>query len=219
MNRIHHILLTSCILLTTQPAFADSFAHLSLKTARGDVPIKTWKALRDQDIEKQDQDFSCGSAAAATILKSFYGRDISEQDILKKVKEIGGDGTASFSDLATAVESFGFKGIGLSLSFEKFKTIQIPAIVYLHYKNNDHFSVIRGIGKNGLTWLGDPSLGNRKFTEHQFKMLWETRNDPQLKGKILLIIPKNKSDVSMHNHFFSAPTINKTATELLTLRN
>ena len=184
----------------------------------GNLPIKTWKDLRDSNIEKQDEDFSCGSAAVATILRSFYGKDIYEKDILDEVIRVGDDGTASFSDLEKAVKKFGFKAVGLTLNFEKLKSIKIPAIVYLRYRDKDHFSVIRGVNKNGLVWLGDPSWGNRKFSESRFKSMWETQDDDNLKGKILLIIPEDKSLAELNQNFFKSPGVNSTAIELLTLR-
>jgi hypothetical protein len=45
-----------------------------------------------------------------------------------------------------------------------FKRSAIPIIAYLKYKGDDHFSVIRGFGPDGMVWLGDPSWGNRKFS-------------------------------------------------------
>ncbi len=180
--------------------------------------ITSWKDMRDSNIEKQDEDFSCGSASVATILRSFYGLNVYEKDILDEVERIGDDGTASFSDLEQAVKKFGFKAIGLSVSFEKLKSIKIPAIVYLRYRGDDHFSVIRGISESGVVWLGDPSWGNRKFSEHQFKNMWETRDDAKLKGKILLIIPQDKSTASLDKDFFHPPKVNTTSIELLTIR-
>jgi len=196
----------------------DADIHLSYKTTIGNLPIKTWKDLRDSNIEKQDEDFSCGSASVATILRSFYGKDVYEKDILDEVIRVGDDGTASFSDLEKAVKKFGFKAVGLTLSFEKLKSIKIPAIVYLRYRDKDHFSVIRGVNENGLVWLGDPSWGNRKFSESRFKSMWETRDDDTLKGKILLIIPEDKSLAQIHSDFFKSPEVNTTAIQLLTLR-
>jgi len=35
------------------------------------MSIKTWKDLRDHQVEKQDQDYSCGTAAVATLLRYF----------------------------------------------------------------------------------------------------------------------------------------------------
>jgi predicted double-glycine peptidase len=196
---------------------AQAKVHLNLPSAVGSLPIKTWKQLRDADLEKQDLDYSCGSAATATILRSFYGRDIYEKDILDEVVLVGDDGTASFSDLQQAVKKFGFKAIGISANFEKLKTIKIPAIVYLRYRDKDHFSVIRGINDQGVVWLGDPSWGNRKFTEHQFRDMWETRDNEQLKGKLLLIIPTDKTLATLNQDFFHPPEVNATAIELLTL--
>ncbi len=193
-------------------------AHLNYKTIMGSVPIKTWKDLRDSNIEKQDEDFSCGSASVATILRSFYGKNVYEKDILCEVIRIGGDGAASFADLEQAVKKFGFKAIGLALSFGKLKSIKIPAIVYLRYRDKDRFSVIRGVNEEGLVWLGDPSWGNRKFTESHFKSMWETRNEDNLKGKILLIIPKDKSTSIQGKDFFGSPQVNHMAVDLLKLR-
>lgn len=136
-----------------------------------------------------------------------------------EVTRIGDDGTASFSDLQQAVTKFGFKAVGISANFEKLKTIKIPAVVYLRYRDKDHFSVIRGINKQGVVWLGDPSWGNRKFSEQQFKAMWETRGDNDLKGKLLLIIPANKSTASLNQDFFHPPIVNKTAIQLLTNRH
>lgn len=203
--------------LFASPVPAQAEVHLNLPSATGSLPITTWKQLRDADLEKQDLDYSCGSAATATILRSFYGRDIYEKDILDEVMLVGDDGTASFSDLQQAVKKFGFKAIGISANFEKLKTIKIPAIVYLRYRDKDHFSVIRGINDQGVVWLGDPSWGNRKFTEHQFRTMWETRDNEQLKGKVLLIIPADKTLASLNQDFFHPPEVNTTAIELLTL--
>ena len=200
------------------PQHVTAGAHVNYPSAVGTLPVTTWKQLRDADLEKQDLDYSCGSAATATILRSFYGKEIYEKDVLDEVSRIGDDGTASFSDLQKAVKKFGFKAVGISANFEKLKTIKVPAVVYLRYRNKDHFSVIRGINHQGAVWLGDPSWGNMKFSEQQFKAMWETREDKNLKGKILLIIPANKNLTSLNREFFHPPEINKTAIRLLTNR-
>ena len=204
--------ITVSITLMILVSQANASVHINNLTASGSLPIKTWKQLRDADLEKQDLDYSCGSAATATILRSFYGSEVVEKDILDEVKSVGDDGAASFADLQQAVKKFGYKAIGVSATFEKLKTIKIPALVYLKYRGEDHFSVVRGINEEGVVWLGDPSWGNRKFTEQQFKAMWEISEE---KGKLLLIIPVDKSLASINHDFFQPPTINKTAIELL----
>jgi len=212
-------LMTVCLVSIFFSQVVNASVHINYSSSIGSLPVKTWKQLRDADLEKQDLDYSCGSAATATILRSFYGSEVYEKDILDEVTRIGDDGTASFSDLQQAVRKFGFKAVGISANFEKLKTIKIPAVVYLRYRDKDHFSVIRGINKQGVVWLGDPSWGNRKFSEQQFKAMWETREDNDLKGKLLLIIPANKNTASLNQDFFHPPIVNKTAIQLLTNRH
>ncbi len=214
----YSLVFITCLMLPACLHAKDASIHLSYQTATGNLPIRTWKDLRDSNIEKQDEDFSCGSASVATILRSFYGQAVYEKDILDEVIKAGDDGTASFADLEQAVKRFGFKAVGLTLDFEKLKSIKIPAIVYLRYRDKDHFSVIRGVNEHGLVWLGDPSWGNRTFSASRFKSMWEMRDDENLKGKILLIIPENKSLAKLNKDFFKPPKINSTATHLLTLR-
>ena len=208
-------LMTVCLLSIFFSQVVNASAHINYSSSIGSLPVKTWKQLRDADLEKQDLDYSCGSAATATILRSFYGIEVYEKDILDEVTRIGDDGTASFSDLQQAVMKFGFKAVGISATFKKLKTIKIPAVVYLRYRDKDHFSVIRGINKQGMVWLGDPSWGNRKFSEQQFGAMWETREDNELKGKLLLIIPVDKSTASLNQDFFHPPKVNKMAIQLL----
>lgn len=78
-------LLLGALLATAALAVAAGEIQLRYPTAAGSVPIKTWKDRRDEGIVKQTLDASCGSAATATILRAFYGQDISEQDILAEV--------------------------------------------------------------------------------------------------------------------------------------
>ena len=155
-------------ILTLPSYFYAENARINLFSGTGIVvklPVKTWKDLRDSNTEKQDEDFSCSSASAATILRYYYGKEIYEQDILNEVIRVGDEGKASFLDLKQAVAKFGFEAIGLKLSFKELKKLPIPAIAYLRHLSQDHFSVIRGISNTGMVWLGDPSWGNSKFSE------------------------------------------------------
>jgi len=242
--------------------------HLRYETSAGSLPIKTWKDLRDAQVVKQNLDVSCGSAAAATILKFFYGRDISEEDILAEVIAANlasvasdfercirstliraaldgavssedlkrnlaaqiegaiGDGaslsdiekrvakaihdqleaTASFGDLKQAVETSGFRAVGLSLTFEQLRQLDIPAIAHLRLQGEDHFSVVRGIGQNGVVLLGDPAWGNRKLEAHRFRAAWEIGGK---RGNILVLLPEDAAVLApVDRDFFRAPRLN-----------
>ena len=154
-------------LLLLFPCFTNAADYL-LHTPQQAITIQvqSWKALRDQGIEKQDLDYSCGSAAVATILRSYYGVEVYERDILKEVEKLGNDGAASFSDLQKAVKTFGFKATGISTDFDTLKTIKIPALLYLKYRDQDHFSVLRGISDSHVL-LADPSPIIDVFQRHR----------------------------------------------------
>ncbi len=190
-------------------------AFVSTSTLKGAVPVKTWKDLRDEHIVKQDLDYSCGAASVATIMNGFYGMAVTEAEILSAMKN---DGTASFQDLADVVQNYGLKGVGLALNFEQLRQLKVPAIAYLKYRDDDHFSVVRGIAADGSVTLGDPSWGNRRFTKHQFLEMWETRSNGNLKGKVLLILPDGIDIATIDRSFFGVTRSNRISKEILILR-
>lgn len=161
------------------------------------VSVKSWKFLRDFNIVKQDQDFSCGAASIATLLNNFYAQKLTEDDILTKMgkeKE-----RASFSDMQKIMPELGFQAKGYALSFEQLTMLKIPVIVYLKYRKNEHFSVLRGINKDTVL-LADPSLGHISMSKYQFLDAWQT-SDSEMNGKILAIIP-DKEEITQHLDFF-----------------
>ena len=184
-------------LLTT----AAQTAELKTTSLNGSIGVISWKALRDFRVVKQEFDYSCGAASVATLLNGFYGLDVTEADILRSIEK---DAAASFENLAKAVVPYGFKSGGLVVSFDDLKKLSIPVIAYLNYKGQDHFTVLRGVSKQGNVAIGDPSWGNRRFRPHQFKKLWETvDNNGTPQGKILLIIPQHVQTTFMDKTFVS----------------
>lgn len=101
------------------------------------------------------------------------------------------DVMASFSDLATVSQKYGFIAKGFTTNYDTLSKLKIPAIVYLNHKRSDHFSVVRAID-NDRVYLSDSSWGNRVLSKKQFEQMWHTNNDPNLQGKVLLILPSNE---------------------------
>lgn len=66
-------------------------ACAAFKTDTGPSPAPakpqrhTLKQLRDLNVVKQQLDYSCGSAAMATLLRYYFGDQTSEQAILDKL--------------------------------------------------------------------------------------------------------------------------------------
>jgi hypothetical protein len=50
--------------------------------------VVSWKDLKKQYVVMQQNDFSCGAAALATLLTYYWGDDISEQDVLTRVERM-----------------------------------------------------------------------------------------------------------------------------------
>ncbi|WP_255365107.1 C39 family peptidase [Collimonas sp. OK242] len=185
--------------LNANCALSSEAVQVNTVSANGRLPIRSWKTLRDARIVKQNFDFSCGSSSIATILNEFYGQRVSEEAVLDAIDK--GDLRASFDDMARALSKFGFRAVAYSASFEQLTKLKMPVIVYLKYRKDDHFSVLRGIDADTV-WLADASVGNRYLSRHQFLAMWETRDTRTLKGKILVILP-HQADVLTAEDFFT----------------
>lgn len=184
------------LLFASAAALAQPFA-VDNPLAFGKTRVQSWKARRDLGIVKQNLDFSCGAASIATLLNNFYGQQLTEQEILVRMNKT--ELRASFDDMQQVMPQLGFEAKGYALPFEQLAQLKIPVIVYLKYRKNDHFSVLRGI--NGDTvLLADPSLGNMSLSREQFLAAWKMR-DGKMEGKILAVLPKN-ADATKNTDFF-----------------
>ena len=184
------------LLFASAVAFAQPFA-VDNPIAFGTTQVQSWKARRDLGIVKQNLDFSCGAASIATLLNNFYGQQLTEQEILVRMNKT--ELRASFEDMQQVMPQLGFEAKGYALPFEQLAQLKIPVIVYLKYRKNDHFSVLRGINGNTVL-LADPSLGNMSLSREQFLAAWKTR-DGKMEGKILAVLPKD-ADTAKNVDFF-----------------
>lgn len=178
-----------CLVFLSKQSYAMA---VDFSSHQKTITIKSWKALRDNGIVKQDLDYSCGAASVATILNNVFYQDTTEEQLLDLMDK--GNLRASFADMQRALKVLGFQSQGLSLSFETLTTLKIPVIVYVKHRNTDHFSVIRGINDDFI-WLADPSVGNRILNKAQFLAMWQTQNHTDF-GKALVIIPNKAQKIN-----------------------
>ncbi|HEZ0500856.1 TPA: C39 family peptidase [Neisseria meningitidis] len=192
----------SLLLAAALPLCAHSFPFAEENLiAYGKVKIQSWKERRDFNIVKQDLDFSCGAASVATLLNNFYGQKLTEEEVLEKLDKE--QMRASFEDMRRIMPDLGFEAKGYALSFEQLAQLKIPVIVYLKYRKDDHFSVLRGIDGNTVL-LADPSLGHVSMSRAQFLDAWQTR-EGNLAGKILAVVPKKAETISNKLFFTHHP--------------
>ncbi len=199
--KFKYVFLLACVVvslsyrLNAAPMFNDN------PVVYGKIKVQSWKERRDFNIVKQDLDFSCGAASVATLLNNFYGQTLTEEEVLKKLDKE--QMRASFEDMRRIMPDLGFEAKGYALSFEQLAQLKIPVIVYLKYRKDDHFSVLRGIDGNTVL-LADPSLGHVSMSRAQFLEAWKTR-EGNLAGKILAVVPKKAETISNKLFFTHHP--------------
>jgi predicted double-glycine peptidase len=147
--------------------------------ARFDVPVKSMRELRFASTTRQQYDFSCGSAALATLLTYHYGYPINETTAFKAMWEIGDQAKIrregfSLLDMQRYLAKIGYKADGFQVPLQKLFDSKLPAIVLISEKGYNHFVVIKGL-EDGRILLGDPSSGTRAITREHFESIWPTR--------------------------------------------
>lgn len=161
------------------PHAARAIELASVSGARMVVPIKSWKETRFNSTVRQQYDFSCGSAALATLLTHHYGYPVSEQLVFEQMF-IKGDQQKirhqgfSLLDMQRFLAAHGFHADGFELPLEKLVEAKLPAIVLVSDKGYNHFVVIKGVA-DGRILLGDPSSGTRTLSIERFRQLWSNK--------------------------------------------
>ena len=125
---------------------------------------------------RQQQDFSCGSAALATLLTYHYGMSINEEDILKEMIARGDEArirNAGFSllDMRNFLARRGLRAEGFRLPLDKLAEAGVPAIALVNTNGYRHFVLLRGISADRIL-LADPALGTRSMPRVRFEESW-----------------------------------------------
>jgi predicted double-glycine peptidase len=158
-------------------------------------PLKSVKALRDENVVKQGFDYSCGAGALATLLTYGVGDQASEAEILmqlmnslpkdqEKLKKKEG---FSLADLQKVALLRGHKSAGFRMLPEYLSKLKGPVIVFIQPRGYKHFAVLRGI-KGDRVFLADPSLGNVRMPGYRFLDEWL---DEKGKGIIFVVEAKH----------------------------
>lgn len=158
------------------------------------VPVASLKDLRFRTTLHQQYDFSCGSAALATLLTQHYAYPVSEQEVFREMYERGDKAKIkkegfSLLDIKTYLEAHGFQGDGFAAEIDELAKAGIPAIVLLKENGYHHFVVLKGV-RNGRVLLGDPSAGTRAVPYSRFK---------EMRVNNILFVIRNKLELAKFN--------------------
>lgn len=158
-------------------ASEGSRADLPIQTGGAfSVPVASIKDLRFRNTLHQQFDFSCGSAAVATLLTYNYAYSVSEQDVFREMYERGDQAKIrqegfSLLDMKNYLEAHGFEADGFQAEIEQLVSAGIPAIALIQENGYHHFVVVKGL-RSGRVLIGDPSAGTRAMPYKAFKALW-----------------------------------------------
>ncbi len=128
-------------------------------------------------LVKQSYDYSCGSAALATILDYQLGEDFTEKQVIQgllqygDVRKIARRRAFSLLDMKRFVEVLGYRGVGYKAQIQDLETLDRPGIVPIIIFGYRHFAVYKGM-YDGHVFLADPWRGNISFPVAEFEKKW-----------------------------------------------
>lgn len=167
--------------------------------------VKSWIEFKNERLTRQNYDYSCGSAALATLLSHYYDMNVTEETILKSVLDVKGidkqaseledqegNNGLSFYDLSQYASTKGFKAVGIALGMEDLKKLQIPVIVFVKIRKQEHFTVLKKMDER-YAYLADPSFGNIRVNHAKFKEMFFTRETEDKPGKILAVLAQGNA--------------------------
>lgn len=145
----------------------------------GDVimPVTSLKQARVARTLIQQFDFSCGSAAVATLLTHHYGYPVTERAVFEEMyargdkKKIHTEGF-SLLDMKRFLAAHGFEADGFEQPLDKLTEARIPAIVLINDKGYHHFVVVKGVQSDRVL-IGDPARGTRAMPRADFDAAWK----------------------------------------------
>lgn len=195
--------------------------ELPLASGRVNVPVASIKQLRFASTLRQQYDFSCGSAALATLLTHHYGRPVSEQQVFEQMYLRGDQAKIrkegfSLLDMQRYLASQGYRADGFELPLQKLLDARLPAIVLVAEKGYQHFVVVKG-GTAERILLGDPAGGTRSMPRERFESIW--------RNKLLFVIHSHAGaaafnraqDWSAAPHYPLAEAVNRDSAATLSL--
>jgi len=177
------------------PAQAEEFAMLT-GGGLARLDIHNYKERKFITTVRQEYDFSCGSAAVATLLSYHYERPTSEQDAFtamwatgnkRRIRQLG----FSLLEMKRYLNALNYRADGFKLTLDRIQEIGVPGIALINTNGYRHFVVIKGVTGRKVIY-GDPALGITSKSRKAFEKTWD--------GTILII----RSNVAMGKTHFNA---------------
>lgn len=148
-NFLHKLFLTAMTMLVSSHLVA-----LDLNGMAGGgnylVSTKSFAEMKFDTVYKQEFDFSCGSAALASLLTFHYGNVVSEKTVFLEMYEHGDqekikDQGFSMLDMKNYLGRHGYGSDGFKINLDKLREFNSPAITIIDLNGYLHFVIIKGV--------------------------------------------------------------------------
>jgi hypothetical protein len=155
----------------------DSYLPHVLQPVDIQLEMKTALDIEKTNVISQKYDYSCGSAALATLLRYHLAEDFSETHIIHGLLKYGDKEKIierrafSLLDMKKFVNAIGYQGVGYKAEIEDLDTLNMPCILPMELYGYRHFTVFKDIYK-GHVFLADPFRGNTSYPISEFKKMW-----------------------------------------------
>lgn len=189
----------SSLALAAQWLVAGSHAQaaqvLGPSGASYSVPVTSLQGARFVSTLRQQYDFSCGSAAVATLLTHQYGHRVEEAAVFQHMFERGDQAKIrregfSMLDMKRYLDAAGFHAQGVAATLDELARAGLPAIALINEHGYLHFVVVKGV-RDGRVVIGDPAMGTRVLARADFETYWTNG---------ILLVVTNNMDVAQFNH-------------------
>lgn len=140
------------------------------------MPVRSMEDRKFSGTVRQRYDFSCGSAALATLLRFHYGRPLTEQATFVGMWR-DGDRAAirrvgfSLLDMKRYLAGIGLRADGYKVPLDQVRKTGLPGIALITVSGYRHFVVVKGVTEAEVL-LGDPSAGLRVLPRAAFEQAW-----------------------------------------------
>lgn len=143
------------------------------------IQVKSFAERRFNTVYRQQYDFSCGSAALASLLTFHFDDTVDEQSVFvdmfqhgnqEKIKREG----FSMLDMKLYLERRGYRSDGFKISLDQLYSTGSPAITIINHNGYMHFVIIKGVDEDKIL-VGDPAQGVKSVKRSEFEEMWGNR--------------------------------------------
>lgn len=143
------------------------------------ISVKSFTEMKFSTVYKQQYDYSCGSAALASLLAFHYNDQVNEQSVFNDMfqhgeQELIKEQGFSLLDMKNYLERRGYHSDGFKINLDQLLTANSPAITIINTNGYLHFVIIKGLTAQKIL-VGDPATGVNIIPRNKFEEMWDNQ--------------------------------------------